>query len=184
MLSSWLRAPCRKTSRAVASGKLAASRAARPRARPRAAYAFARRVTELERRPDRLLARPVITPAARALVKRYRKHRAHLLVSRSVHDPQIPHHNNDAERALRPSVTQSDRKVTGGFRSAWGADVYAALASMIDTSKLRGQSVFATLVALMGPPVLPYFAAPGASAVTVGETAQIRTTPSWPAEAR
>jgi transposase len=119
---------------------------------------FARRITQLERRLDRLLARPVTTPAARALVKRYRKHRAHLLVF--LHDPQVPHHNNDAERALRPSVIH--RKVTGGFRSAWGAHAYAALASVIDTAKLRGQSAFATLVALMGPPVLPYLAAPGA----------------------
>jgi transposase len=119
---------------------------------------FARRVTELERRLDRLLVRPVTTPAARALVKRYRKHRAHLLVF--LHDPQVPHHNNDAERALRPSVIH--RKVTGGFRSAWGADAYAALASVIDTAKLRDQSVFATLVALMGQPVLPYLATRGA----------------------
>jgi transposase len=119
---------------------------------------FARRVTELEWRLDRLLARPVTAPAARALVKRYRKHRAHLLTF--LHDPQVPHHNNDAERALRPSVVH--RKVTGGFRSAWGAHAYAALASVIDTAKLRGQSVFATLVALMGSPVLPYLAAPGA----------------------
>ena len=79
-----------------------------------------------------------------------------------LHDPQVPHHNNDAERALRPSVTRSDRKVTGGFRSAWRADAYAVLASVIDSAKLRGQSVFATLVALMGPPVLPYLAASGA----------------------
>lgn len=123
-----------------------------------AARGFARRVTEIERRLDRLLARPVTTPAARALVKRYRKHRAHLLVF--LHDPQVPHHNNDAERALRPSVIH--RKVTGGFRSAWGAHAYAALASVIDTAKLRGQSVFATLVALMGLPVLPYLDVPGA----------------------
>lgn len=113
---------------------------------------FARRVTEIERRLDRLLARPVTTPAAQALVKRYRKHRAHLLVF--LHDPAVPHHNNAAERALRPSVVH--RKVTGGFRSVWGAHAYAALASVIDTAKLRGQSVFDTLVALMGHPVLPY----------------------------
>jgi transposase len=116
------------------------------------ARGFARRVTELERRLDRLLARPVNTPEARALVKRYRKHRAHLLVF--LHDPQVPHHNNDAERALRPSVIH--RKVTGGFRSAWGAKAYAALSSVIDTAKLRGRPVFETIVALMGQPVLPY----------------------------
>jgi transposase len=33
-----------------------------------------RRVTQIERRLDRLLARPVTTPAAQALVKRYRKY--------------------------------------------------------------------------------------------------------------
>lgn len=119
---------------------------------------FARRVTDIERRLDRLLARPVRTPAAQALLKRYRKHRAHLLVF--LHDPAVPPHNNDAERALRPSVIH--RKVTGGFRSAWGAHAYAALASVIQTAQLRGQSAFATLVALMGRPVLPYLAAPGA----------------------
>lgn len=119
---------------------------------------FTRRVTELERRLDRLLARPVTTPAAQALVKRYRKHRAHLLVF--LYDPAVPHHNNEAERALRPSVIH--RKVTGGFRSAWGAHAYAALASVIDTAKRRGQFVFDTLVALMGRPVLPYLAAPAA----------------------
>jgi len=117
----------------------------------------ARRVTQLERRLDRLLARSVKTPAAQALVKRYRKYRASLLVF--LHDPAVPHHNNAAERALRPSVIH--RKVTGGFRSAWGAHAYAALASVIDTAKLRGQSAFDTLVALMGHPVLPYLTAPG-----------------------
>lgn len=118
---------------------------------------FARRVTEVERWLDRWLARPVKTPAAGALVKRYRKHRAHLLVF--LHDPAVPPHNNASERALRPSVVH--RKVTGGFRSAWGAHAYAALASVIDTAKLRGQPVFDTLVALMGQPVLPYLTAPG-----------------------
>ncbi len=118
---------------------------------------FARRVSELERRLDHLLARKVTTKAAGALVKRYRKHRAHLLVF--LHDRAVPHHNNDAERALRPSVIH--RKVTGGVRSAWGAHAYAALASVIQTAKLRGQAVFDTLVALMGPPVLPYLAASG-----------------------
>jgi len=80
----------------------------------------------------------------------------------------VPAHNNASERALRPSVIH--RKVTGGFRSTWGADAYAALASVtpappqvrVNTTKQRGQSVFDTLVALMGRPVLPYLTAPGA----------------------
>lgn len=119
---------------------------------------FRRRLTQIEQRLDQLLARPVTTPQAQALLKRYRKHRQHLLVF--LHDAAVPPHNNDAERALRPSVVH--RKVIGGFRSAWGAHTYAALASVIDTAKLRGQSVFGTLVTLMGHPVLPYLAAPGA----------------------
>ncbi len=115
---------------------------------------FQRRVTQLERHLARLLERPVKTQAAQALLKRYRKHREHLFVF--LHDPRVPFHNNACERALRPSVVH--RKVTGGFRSRWGADTYAALASVIDTAKLRGQSTFETLVSLLGPPVLPYLA--------------------------
>jgi transposase len=114
---------------------------------------FRRRVTEIERGLDRLLKREVRTRSAQALVKRYRKHRDHLFVF--LHDPQVPFHNNACERALRPSVVH--RKVTGGFRSRWGAEAYAALASVIDTAKLRRQPVFETLVNLMGKPVLPYF---------------------------
>lgn len=115
---------------------------------------FQRRVTQLEQQLERLLERPVKTPAAQALLKRYRKHRDHLFVF--LHDPRVPFHNNACERALRPSVVH--RKVTGGFRSGWGAHAYAALASVMDTAKLRGQSAFETLVNLMGKPVLPYLA--------------------------
>ena len=113
---------------------------------------FHRRVTQLERRLDQLLVGPVQSAAAQALLKRYRTHREHLFVF--LYDPQVPFHNNACERALRPSVVH--RKVTGGFRSVWGAQAYAALASVIDTAKLRGQSVFERLVQLMGMPVLPY----------------------------
>jgi len=56
----------------------------------------------------------------------------------------VPAHNNASERALRPSVIH--RKVTGGFRSTWGANAYAALASVtpappqvrVNTAKQRG----------------------------------------------
>jgi transposase len=113
---------------------------------------FQRRVRELERQLEQLLNRRVTTPAAQPLLKRYRKHRAHLFVF--LHDPQVPWHNNACERALRPAVVH--RKVTGGFRSQWGAEAYAALATVIDTAKLRAQPIFETLVNLMGRPVLPY----------------------------
>ena len=116
------------------------------------ATGYALRVQVLERRLDRLLAKQPRPKAAHALFKRYVRYRDRLLVF--LYDPRVPFHNNACERALRPSVVH--RKVTGGFRSEWGAKAYAALASVIDTAKLQGQQVFATLVALMGKPVLPY----------------------------
>ena len=122
------------------------------------ASGFQRRVKALEGQLEQLLHRRVMTPAAQPLVKRYRKHRAHLFVF--LHDPQVPWHNNACERALRPAVIH--RKVTGGFRSQWGADAYAALATVIETAKLRAQPVFEKLVKLMGAPVLPYISRPSA----------------------
>ena len=113
---------------------------------------FMHRVTQIERELLRLIDRPVSNSLAQALVKRYRKHRDHLLVF--LRDPRVPYHNNDAERALRGSVIH--RKVIGGFRSAWGAHAYAAIASVVDTAKLRGRRVFDALLDLFGPPVLPF----------------------------
>jgi len=67
-------------------------------------------------------------------------------------------HNNACERALRPSVIH--RKVMGSFRSDWGAQAYAALATVLNTAKRNGQSAFLKLVQLMGMPVLPFFQQP------------------------
>jgi len=48
------------------------------------------------------------------------------------------------------------RKVTNGFRSEWGAHTHAALATISETAKLHGRSVFDAFLSLMGPPVLPF----------------------------
>lgn len=98
-----------------------------------------------------LLDRPVTQPEIRKLQKRYRKHRQHLFVF--LYRDDVPPTNNVSERALRPSVIH--RKVTGGFRSQWGADAYAALASVIDTAALRGVNAFDALQSLIGKPALP-----------------------------
>ena len=111
---------------------------------------YARRVTEIEHRLEVLLQRRVRGIPARRLQKRYQRHREHLLVF--LHCPDVPSDNNACERALRPSVIH--RKVTNGFRSEWGAQAYAALATVIETAKLHHHNVFDTLVNLMGPPVL------------------------------
>jgi transposase len=115
---------------------------------------YVRRVTEVEHRLDELLQRRVRGVPARRLQKRYRRHQEHLFVF--LHCPDVPPDNNACERALRPSVIH--RKVTNGFRSEWGAQAYAALATVIATAKLHQHNVFDTLVSLMGPSVLPFLA--------------------------
>src|ERR1700680_1456218 len=55
--------------------------------------------------------------------------------------------NNVSERALRPSVIF--RKVTNGFRSDWGAKVYADLCSIVATCRLNGRSPFAAIRAAL-----------------------------------
>ena len=108
-------------------------------------------IMRIERLCDRLLARTVTQPEARKLQKRYLKHRQHLFAF--LYRTDVPPTNNVSERALRPSVVH--RKVTGGFRSQWGADAYAALASVIDTAALKGLNAFEAIQELVGKPSLP-----------------------------
>jgi transposase len=105
----------------------------------------------VERHCDRLLQRDLVHPEAKRLQRRYLKHRDKLFIFlyRSDVDPT----NNVAERALRPSVIH--RKVTGCFRSEWGAKAYAALASVVDTAELSGIHAFDAIQSLFGPPSLP-----------------------------
>jgi len=112
---------------------------------------FAAQVARIVTLCDWLLARPVTPMAARRLQKRYRKHRQHLFVFLERTD--VAPTNNLSERALRASVVH--RKVLGGFRSQWGAEAYAALASIIDTAALKGTKAFESLQTLLGPPALP-----------------------------
>ena len=51
--------------------------------------------------------------------------------------------NNGSERALRPSVIF--RKVTNGFRSGWGAKVYADIGSIVATGRINGRSPLAAI---------------------------------------
>jgi transposase len=56
-----------------------------------------------------------------------------------VRDPGIEGTNNRAERALRPSVVA--RKISGGSRSWNGAWTFATLTSIVQTLRLRGQTL-------------------------------------------
>ena len=74
----------------------------------------------------------------RRLRKRYGKVREHLFTFLT--HPEVTADNNGCERELRPTATY--RKVTGGFRSVWGADLYAATRSVIGTAKRRGVDAY------------------------------------------
>jgi len=57
--------------------------------------------------------------------------------------------NNESERSLRPSVIF--RRVTNGFRSDWGAKVYADLCSIVATGRLAGRSALAAIRDALAP---------------------------------
>lgn len=91
---------------------------------------------DLERRRDRLLALEPDSAAGRKLQRGVGKVRDKLFVFVTRRD--VPATNNVSERHLRPSVIF--RKVTNGFRSAWGAEVYADICSIVATGRLNGQT--------------------------------------------
>jgi len=112
---------------------------------------YKRQVQMIEKRLGQLLKR-TFTGLGRNLLERYRKYRNSLFIF--LHRTDVPAHNNACERALRPSVIH--RKVLGSFRSDWGAQAYASLATVLNTAKRNGQSAFQKLIQLMGTPVLPF----------------------------
>jgi len=102
---------------------------------------------DLDRRLDRLLARSPTSAAGRKLRRAIRRCRADLF--RFVTRRDVPYTNNACERALRPSVIF--RKVTGCFRSTWGARLYAAAVSVIATGRLRGLSALEAIKTALNP---------------------------------
>ena len=113
--------------------------------------AFQAKVKCIERHCDWLVQQSLTDPDASRLQRRYQKHRQSLFVF--LYRSDVSPTNNISERALRPSVIH--RKVIGCFRSTWGAQAYAALASVIDTAALKGISPFDTIQNLFGTPSLP-----------------------------
>jgi len=116
---------------------------------------YKRQVAIIEKRLEQLLKR-TFKGLGRNLLERYRKYRNSLFIF--LYRTDVPAHNNACERALRPSVIH--RKVLGSFRSDWGAQAYASLATVLNTAKRDGQSAFQKLVQLMGTPVLPFLTHP------------------------
>jgi transposase len=102
---------------------------------------------DLDRRLDRLLRAPPTATAGKKLARAIRKCRGDLFVFVTRRD--VPYTNNGCERALRPSVIF--RKVTGGFRSHWGARLYAAAQSVIGTGRLGGKSALEAIQDALRP---------------------------------
>jgi transposase len=84
-------------------------------------------------------------PHGRRLRKRYGKVRSHLFTF--LEHPDTPPDNNGSERELRPTAMY--RKVTGGFRSQWGADLFAAVRSVIGTAARQGSDAFQAIRAVL-----------------------------------
>jgi transposase len=85
-------------------------------------------------------------PHAKRLRKRYGKVRNSLFTF--LEHPDVPPDNNSSERELRPTATY--RKVTGGFRSRWGADLFAAVRSVVATAARRGIDAYHAVLAVLG----------------------------------
>jgi transposase len=110
---------------------------------------FARRRTLIERATDRLVGGPPLPPksTARRLQRRYRAHRADLYVF--LYRTDVEPTNNGSERDLRNSVIH--RKVTGGYRSGWGAEASAIFTTLLTTARKRGDNLLDALRAVAGP---------------------------------
>lgn len=96
---------------------------------------------------DKLLRHEPPSEDSRRLWRRFQKHRPALLLFLERAD--VPPTNNASEQALRNSVIY--RKVTGGFRTPWGAALYANLLSILETARRQSCSITAILASVFTP---------------------------------
>jgi Transposase IS66 family. len=105
---------------------------------------------DLNRRLDRLMS---LIPADQAGVKLQtiiKKVRRHLFVF--VTNRDLTATNNGSETALRPCAVY--RKITNGFRSEWGAALYANIRSVVETARRRSvRAIDAIRLTLKGLPI-------------------------------
>ncbi len=99
----------------------------------------------LERDLDAVLALRPGNRHGRRLRKRYLAVRDGLFTF--LEHPEVPPDNNGSERDLRPMVTY--RKVTGGFRSAWGPHLCAAVKSVVGTAARGGVDAYHAILAVL-----------------------------------
>jgi transposase len=99
----------------------------------------------LDRELNAIMVLVPTNPHGRRLRQRYGKVREHLFTF--LGHPEAPPDNNGSERELRPTATY--RKVTGGFRSTWGADWFASVRSVIGTAARRGVDAYQAICAVL-----------------------------------
>lgn len=111
---------------------------------------FARQVADIQARFEHLMLTYPRHEDSQNLWRRYRKYHDSLFVFLWRDD--VPATNNASEQALRNSVIY--RKVSGGFRTDWGASLYADVISILETARRQGLNLFDTLDAILrGQPV-------------------------------
>lgn len=89
--------------------------------------------SRLDARLDRLMARAPTHEAGVKLQRMIKRTRRYIFVF--VTNRDLPATNNGSERALRPCAVF--RKITNGFRTGWGAALYADIRSVIETARRR-----------------------------------------------
>lgn len=119
---------------------------------------YVQRGRRLEKKLEELAGADYEEPNAQRLAKRMRKHQKELTAF--LWDKDLEGTNNAAERAIRPAVVA--RKISGGSRSANGAQAWATLSSLVRTAGQQGKNLLDTIKSMLTaawasdkPPTMP-----------------------------
>jgi transposase len=105
----------------------------------------------LNARLDELMARQPTHAAGVKLQRVIKKIRRHMFVF--VTNRDLPATNNGSERALRPCAVF--RKITNGFRTEWGAKLYADIRSVVETGRRRATGALEAIRLTLAGTALP-----------------------------